>query len=446
MKVMWKSLFRMMRKWAENKYQSNHRGRKAMNGLRKSDAIMLEAFSSALSGKRLTWSSMPEEKIWSQIYRNAQKHKIFPMIMETVSRSDFFANDPSMQERYYYYLRKSQAAIYTQAQRSADFLLIYDYLLQRGLKPLVMKGIVCRNLYMEPEHRPSGDEDLLVEPQDFPAYHQAMLDFGMELVNPEEDIEEAHEVAYRNKETLLYIEVHKCMFSPKSEIFGDWNRYFDCTEKNCMRLRVYGFSLYTLDPTTHLLYLILHAFKHFLHGGCGIRQIADIALFSEAYQDKILWESIEQIICEVNAKDFVRAIFKITAVYLRDKLPSDKLFPGWDFSDIDELPLLQDVMEGGAYGTSTLSRQHSSNMTLDAVAARHQKRRRRGVWHSLFPGKNYLQSRFIYAKKYPVLLPVAWGQRIIEYFKRSGLNSGNPAQTIQIGQARIKLLEKYKII
>ena len=36
-----------------------------------------------------------------------------------------------------------------------------------------------------------------------------------------------------------------------------------------------------------ILYLLLHAFKHFLHSGFGIRQVSDIILFSEKYRDQI---------------------------------------------------------------------------------------------------------------------------------------------------------------
>ena len=425
-----------------------------MNKLRESDILLLEAFSRALSREKLNWPCMPERKIWSQIYRDAQKHKIFPMVMETISRSDFFANDSAIRKEYRFFLKKSEAAICTQAQRSADFLLLYDYLLQRDLKPQVMKGIVCRSIYSEPEHRPSGDEDLLVDSQDFPAYHQAMLDYGMVLADPAEDIEKAHEVAYRNNETLLYIEVHKCPFPPESEIFGDWNRCFDRSEKSCFQISVYGCTLYTLDPTSHLLYLILHAFKHFLHGGSGIRQIADIVLFSEAYADQIKWDFLEQRLCEVHAKDYVRAAYKIAVRYLREDLPSDKLFPGWDFSEIDELPLLQDVMEGGVYGTSSLTRQHSSNITLYAMQEQStgRKSQRSAILHAVFLPKKSLEKRYPYLRKAPFLLPVAWTQRVMHYLKESkqyrGKNAGNDYATksIQLGQQRIKLMKQYNII
>ena len=417
-----------------------------MNKLRESDTLLLETFSCALHSKDNGWQEMPGRNVWKTIYRDAEEHKIFPMIMESVSKNAFFASDQEIQHNYLFYLKKSEAEILTQARRTAEFILLYDFLLKKGLKPLVMKGIICRSLYPEPEHRPSSDEDLFIAPEDFMTYHSAMLEYGMELVDPAEDITKAYEVAYHSKENLLYIELHKHLFPPTSEAFGEWNLFFDNKDKRAFPVRVYGHVMYTMEPTLHLAYLVLHTLKHFLYGGFGIRQIADIVLFGRTYADQICWESAERIISEVKAKDFVMAICKIAASYLWEDLPAEKLFPGWDFSDVDELPLLTDVMEGGVYGASSLSRIHSSNITLEAVAARRQGRKSRGVLRSLFPGKKYLQRHFPYAKKYPVLLPVAWAQRIVTYLRKDGKDRANPRQSIRIGRERVDLLKKYGII
>ena len=417
-----------------------------MDKLLESDIRLLKTFSCALRGKESDWIAMPERNVWKSIYRSAEEHKIFPMIMESVSKNSFFAENQAIQDNYLFYLKRSEAEILTQSRRTAEFMLLYDFLLNKGLKPLVMKGIVCRSLYPEPEHRSSSDEDILIDPDDFMEYHNALLEYGMELVNSKEDIRKAYEVAYQDKEKLLYIEIHKHLFPPESKVFAEWNVYFDSKDRDCFPVHIYGDRIYTIDPTLHLVYLILHALKHFLHGGFGIRQIADIVLFSWVYSPQINWELTERIISEVQAKDFVRAIYKIAAYYLWEDYPKEILFPGWDFSEIDEKPLLADVMDGGVYGASSLARLHSSNMTLEAVSARRQGRRGRSVLRSLFPGKKYLQSHYPYAKKYPVLLPMAWGQRIVSYLRKEGSDRSNPGKSLQIGRERIGLLKKYGII
>lgn len=420
-----------------------------MEELSESDIRLLELFSCALRGENAGWKEMPERNIWKSIYHNAEEHKIFPMVMESIGRSNLFVMNEAVRYNYQFYLKRAEVEILTQAQRSADFLLLYDFLLQKGLKPLVMKGIVCRSLYPEPEHRPSSDEDLLILTDDFPMYHQAMLEYGMQLVKSNEDIEKEFEVAYTDEETLLYIEIHKYPFPPESSIFGSWNQYIDCSAGNSYPLNIYGTKLYTLEPTSHLIYLILHAFKHFLYGGFGIRQIADIVLFSGKYRDQVNWARVELAVNEVHAQDFLKAIYKIASKYLWDDIPEEPMFPRWSFKEIDEKPLLLDIIKSGVYGASTMSRLHSSNMTLSAVENNKKRLKKNPLLSTVFLPLESLDDRYPYLRKAPYLLPVAWIQRIWHYgteiIKESGKNN-NAKDTIALGNQRIELLKYYKII
>ena len=423
-----------------------------MNEIQKSDIRLLEAFSCALSSKTVNWSEMPEKTIWKSIYRSAEEHKIFPMVMESISGSRFFVSGPNLEMNYRFYLKRAETETYTQAKLTGDFLLLYDFLLNKGLKPLVMKGIVCRSLYPQPEQRPSCDEDLLIDQEDFYAYHQAMLEYGLEPVNPDQDFDKAFEVAYRSEESSLFIEIHKFLFPPESKVFSKWNTFFTY-RKEAFPINIYGSKLYTMEPTGHLIYLILHALKHFLYGGFGIRQIADIVLFSKTHTDQINWEYVESTINEVRAKDFVRAIFKIASLYLWESLPEDNLFPGWDFGQIDELPLLCDVLASGVYGDSSRSRIHSSNITLYAVnqQASDQKTVTNAVLHAVFPSRKNMEKKYPYLRKASFLLPVAWLQRITGYIieiksQKHKTKNNNIAESARLGQERIQLMKQYNIV
>ena len=61
------------------------------------------------------------------------------------------------------------AECFAAVSRTALFLSDEKELEHLGVQPLVMKGIVCRNLYPKPDLRPSGDEDLLIPAKDFAA-------------------------------------------------------------------------------------------------------------------------------------------------------------------------------------------------------------------------------------------------------------------------------------
>lgn len=49
-----------------------------------------------------------------------------------------------------------------QTMRTNEFLELNKKLHAAGVRPLVVKGIICRNLYPQPDYRRFGDEDVLV--------------------------------------------------------------------------------------------------------------------------------------------------------------------------------------------------------------------------------------------------------------------------------------------
>ena len=55
-----------------------------------------------------------------------------------------------------------------QSRKTGEFLQLYQKLAEAGLTPLVVKGLVCRSLYREPDYRASGDEDILIPAEQFP--------------------------------------------------------------------------------------------------------------------------------------------------------------------------------------------------------------------------------------------------------------------------------------
>lgn len=86
-------------------------------------------------------------------------------------------------------------------------------------------------------------------------------------------------------------------------------------------------------------------------------------------------------------------------------------------------------------------------MTLDAVAdAKQGTSAKYSLRTSLFPARSYMEKRYKYLKKYPFLLPLAWGSRIISYGKKAINPENNAGKALSIGKDRIELLRQYGII
>ena len=288
----------------------------------------------------------------------------------------------------------------------------------------------------------------------------ALAGYGMIPAEPEQDIETVYEVPYFKPGTPLYIELHKHMFPPESEAYGNLNRFFDGihnrTEKphkgECGLIEedINGSKFLTMNHTDHLLYLILHSFKHFLHSGFGIRQVCDINLYATAYGSDIDWEYILSCLEEVRAELFAASMFVIGEKYLIFD-PVKACYPEcWKSITVDETAMLEDLLNSGVFGQSDMSRKHSSNITLNAMIA--DKRGKKVSTNKLQTAikaiclpVDILSGRFTYLKKYPFLLPVAWIQRVWIYKKETAgkQEDNNATASIKIGNERVELIANF---
>ena len=407
--------------------------------------LFLTALRAGLRQERVNWEQPMETERWAALFQLAAEHKVLPMIYEAVyACPSARAADARLLAAY---KQQTVLAVMQQTRKTSDFLALYAFLRESGVTPLVVKGIVCRTLYPKPDNRPSGDEDLLIPPEIFRKCHQALLDYGMEVADPKADLDTAYEAPYRKPGSPLYIELHKRLFPPDSEAYGDLNRFF--ADARPETLTVGGQEIATLLPTEHLLYLICHALKHFLHSGFGIRQVSDLVLYANRYGRNVDWQRLLDCCREMHGEVFAAALFRIGQRYLTFD-PEQAEYPAaWRAIPVDEGPLLEDLLASGVYGDATMSRKHSSNITLDAVAAEKQGTHAAGLRKTLFPTAKQLEGRYPYLKDKPYLLPAAWMSRWAQYGKetlghRDGSNRA--ADAMKIGSRRVELLRQYGIL
>lgn len=420
----------------------------------KTEELFIDAYRRALQRMNQVENGMVSEDgsyndisftEWRRVLALAQNHFVYPMVFESIyAESDTTARATRFFERG---LKKAEELTYHQARMSAEFLKLYQFLAGRGLEPIVMKGIVCRKLYPNPEQRSSSDEDLLVPENQFAEYHKAFIEYGLEVALPGRDVEHDYEVPYSSSH--LYIEVHKQPFSPDSKAYGDLNRFFTDVGNRKIRFNVYGVPLTAMGHTDQLFYLLCHAYKHFLYSGIGIRIVSDIVLYSMAYLGEIEWESVTERCKEIHAYDFVAAIYKIGQKYLFPERYPEELVTIWETERVNEEALLQDILKGGVLGASSKERQHSANLTLLAVERAKRGKKKPMLLSTMFPLGESLKGRYPWLRKAPFLLPVAWLHRLFAYSVENIAHEhkGNSAaEAVRIGNERVGLLRRYHML
>ena len=375
------------------------------------------------------------------IYKMSEIHHVVPMIYNAAYNEDFFKEcDANFQAMF-----KSSAFryIFSQIQRTNHFLEVYKKLSEKNIKILVFKGIIFRNMYNNPDDRISSDEDILIKKEDYEKVKEFFLSEGFEF------IDKGEECAYFSKSTGLCIEVSTSLFSHESKAYGHLNKLFEDVFEKSIKINIDKIDILTLSHEQHLIYIVFHNMKHFLTGGFGIRQVADFSKYIETYGEYINWEKFWSDLKDLNYDTFALNLIEISLKYLG--FNDDKITYPSNITSFDELKnsqkyyinsesLINDILDAGVFGASTMDRKHTALMTLDAVEDKKKSNRLKAV----FPNVNYLKDNYTYLQKYPILLPVAWGQRILSYLKKNKTSSY--INTMELGKQRIELLKEYKII
>ena len=377
---------------------------------------------------------IPAENVdWSAVFALAGQQKLLPLVFEAARTAPAAAENAAL-----FAAVKQQVIgqVLHQTLRAAEFAALYSDLRAAGLHPVVVKGQLCSRLYPLQDHRISADDDLYIPEAEFPACHARLLANGLTTDTPADELAAADEVSYTKEGSPLYIELHRHLFDSSEDARDDLNRFF----ADLHPVEIDGFL--AMPPHEHLLYLILHAYKHFVRSGIGLRQFCDIGLWARAYHDQIDWLRLHDQCRTVHAATFAAAAFCIAANDLGIEL--DLPAPWEDTMDV--APLLHDTLCGGVYGSNDYTRLHASTVTLNAVRASRMGGRS-SVLRTVFPPRSALARRYPYLKKHTWLLPVAWAQRLAHYAREKRQTTADSAAgSLRLARERIELMKQYDIL
>ena len=212
--------------------------------------LFLEALKASLKDEKVSWEMELTAQDLLELFQTAEKHHVLPMIYEAVySCPTVKRMEPQLLQPC---KRLMIQSVMLQTLKTNEFLQLYSHLASKGIHPLVVKGIVCRNLYPKPDYRMSGDEDILIPAGEFMTCHEAMLEYGMQTADEKSDLESDYEIPYNKQNSPIYIELHKSLFSPTSDAYGDLNRYFEHIQDQAIEVSADGKELLTMGYTDHL--------------------------------------------------------------------------------------------------------------------------------------------------------------------------------------------------
>ena len=401
---------------------------------------LLNCISAALDGRECALTLAPDD--WTALLRLAGEQKLLPLVYAAVRGTPGFAAAPEAGRAAARRQTMREAA--AQTVHTEAFLRLYQALRAEGLAPVVVKGIVCRALYPQPELRPSSDEDLYLTAAEMPCFHAVLLRAGFVLTEPERDYRSAHEARYVHPDTGLVVEGHWALFPTEYAVYAALNVQLPDLMQRAQDWESGGVTLRVPDVCDHLIFLLLHAFKHFISSGVGVRQLCDIALWMRRFGAQIDWQRVRAALRATHSEGFAAAVIDAGVHWFGLERAAAHIPPDWE--TLESAALLADALSGGVYGSADSTRRHSCTITIHAADRAHRGGTgRASLCAALFPGREVMAGWYPYVARCPALLPAAWAQRIWRYLRTRGKHTG-AQDSLRVGAQRVELLRQYRVL
>lgn len=401
---------------------------------------LLNCISAALDGRECALTLAPDD--WTALLRLAGEQKLLPLVYAAVRGTPGFAAVPEAVRAAARRQTMREAA--AQTVHTEAFLRLYQALRAEGLAPVVVKGIVCRTLYPQPELRPSSDEDLYLTAAEMPRFHAVLLRAGFVLTEPERDYRSAHEARYVHPDTGLVVEGHWALFPTEYAVYAALNVQLPDLMQRAQDWESGGVTLRVPDVCDHLIFLLLHAFKHFISSGVGVRQLCDIALWMRRFGAQIDWQRVRAALRATHSEGFAAAVIDAGVHWFGLERAAAHIPPDWE--TLESAALLADALSGGVYGSADSTRRHSCTITIHAADRAHRGGTgRASLCAALFPGREVMAGWYPYVARCPALLPAAWAQRIWRYLRTRGEHTG-AQDSLRVGAQRVELLRQYRVL
>lgn len=366
----------------------------------KEQEFFIELLSSHING----YIPKPQENIdWKEIFDLSNKHNVTAIVATQIKLLPESSRVQGKGKSYFNQFLGKTLQSYDEKIETYNFFV--KTLSENGIKHLIVKGAVLRDIYPVKELRTSGDTDVVIQKQDYEKCKEILLANGFTL---SQDTGEELDMYYNDQ----YFEISNTFEYINNETKELFENPFDEKLSYCE-----GYTYY-LYPIYHLVYVLYHILKHIKNGGAGVRMLLDICVLFNNYSIDI--NEFLKIMTSLNLEKSSKTIISICKKLFKLDVELEYTIN----EDIEE-KLIDTIISGGVFGFS--------NGNLGVVRLASTMSDKATVFSSIkaFLGmfiisKDYLMKFYPYARRHKILLPVAYFNRLFNaVFKRGKRNIGN---------------------
>lgn len=327
---------------------------------------------------------IPDDMCWESLVNSAKKHGLQTMLYEIIKKKSCIPKEIKLKAENQY-----QAMIWQQIQQDYYAECLFEELKKRDIPFVVLKGHVLRHLYPYPELRTSCDVDVLYDSNRANEIPEVMEMLGFNLKD-------------EWTRGVVTIEMH-----PELDSFNETCKQYYANPWQRIIKREDGNYLFSDED--FYVYFLVHAVKHFLVGGFGIRTVLDIYVFNREKKN-LNFEYLNSELDKLGLREFNEMIKKLAFVWF-----------GKEDEDESTIKIGEYVMFCGTYGkieNQALMRVIDEKKTTKSMKIKY-------FFLSVFPPYSRMIIKYNWLRKVPFLLPVAWIMRFFGaiFFRRKNIKT-----------------------
>ncbi len=285
----------------------------------------------------------------------SKEHGVGPMVFAAMQKHylDGALLDWCIPKELYNRMLKSFLAESSyQILRQYNIENLLDALEREKIEYCVLKGESLSHLYKEPVLRISTDTDIFIEWKYRERVTCVLKEEGYKVYPL---IANAHHFQAYHPATGI-VEIHISLFSEAGWLVVSRGKESWRREEDYIFIPASsGRMIPTLGITDQFIYITLHAIKHFVTRGLGLRQTMDVLLYARHYSEKINWDKFYDVLIRYNFQYFFSHLIGI-GERIFDISCGDKRSFGYNPQLLEEI--LLDMQLGGIFGKGEKNRAY----------------------------------------------------------------------------------------
>ena len=386
---------------------------------------LLGILAQTFTGKQF---NIPEKTDWAALYKESKIQAVAPMVFAAVSEK---CEDQEVCRRW---KSHTMRALQNNMNVHLQHGMLHRQMQENNIPYCIVKGLASAKDYADPLMRAMGDVDFVILQPSWKEARRILEEDGFEITG------EGHPLHISLHKGRIDMEMHRNPFGLEGEIGEKLLALVPELVENSEEVRCNTVTFRMPNTFGHGLVMLIHAYRHLIDEGIGLRHLYDWAAFISRFSNDeftgIFKERLEELGVWKLAQVFAAASHRYLSVP----------YQPW-MGDVDEQiceMLMLDIFNGGNFGTAE-SERWTQNRALYSEGYQLSEES-----HS----KQFLRTLNQKAKEdYPqlmrfaILRPFGWMIFAFKYLLRvlTGKRKKIPANTMKMVEIRRKLYQELHV-